>query len=139
MNIDEKAHEVLDAWHERVMSSPIHQRIAAKVNEDMQNGSEAHIDELTQSAANEHADAIMLSILGQAIDDYAIARQALTRIQERLGMLSRSISKIPVSDDMSEYVSTRIHTIHIEEIKNAIREAAQEQPEHPSQEEDERF
>lgn len=136
MDIDEQAHNILDLWQERVMSSPIHQRIAAKVNEDLQKGVEAHIDELTQSAANEHADSIMLSILGQAIDDYAIARATLTRIQERLGMLSKSISKIPVSDDMSEYVSMRIHTIHIEEIRNAIIEAAKSEQSDPREDDD---
>lgn len=124
MSLEEKAHEILDLWRERVLTSPIHQRIAAKVAEGMERGVEIHIDELEQSAAGEHADSIMLSILGQAIGDYAIARNALSQIQHRLEMLSASIAQYPPSEDMSEYVAGRIHTIQIEEICNAIVEAA---------------
>jgi hypothetical protein len=123
MNFEEKAHEVLDQWHERIMTSSIHQRIAAKINEGMEKGVETKIDDLEQSAASEHADSIMLSVLGQAIGNYSVARNTLSRIQQRLEMLSASISGYPVSDDMAEYVSSRIHTIQIEEICNAFIEA----------------
>lgn len=120
MNYEEKAHEVLEAWHERFMASPMHRRIAAKINEDIEAGVETRIDDLDQSAANEHADAMMLSVLGQALGDYGLARIAITRIQRRLELLSNSIKEYPPSDDMAEYVANRIHTIQIEEISEAF-------------------
>lgn len=124
MNFEEKAHEVLDQWRERYMTSPIQQRIMAKIEDGVERGVEVPIDDLEQSAADEHADAIMLSILGQAVGDYAIARTALSRIQERLAMLSESVANYPASDDMAEYVSGRIHLIQIEEICRAFTEAS---------------
>lgn len=123
MDLEEKAHEILEQWHERFLSSPIHQRIAAKLNEEMEQGIDTKIDDLEQSAANEHADAIMLGVLGQALGDYAVARTCLSKIQKRFEMLSDSVSGHQISDEMSEYVASRIHAIQIEEISNAITEA----------------
>lgn len=127
MNFEEQAHEILDLWRERFMASPIHQRIAAQISKGMEQGIETKIDDLEQSAASEHADAIMLSVLGQALDDYAIARNALSRIQARLEMLSQSVSGYPASDDMAEYVASRIHAIQIEEIAKAFVEASKDE------------
>ncbi len=126
MEFEDKAHEILDMWRERFMASPIHQRLAAQFSEDMESGIETKIDELEQSAANEHADAIMLSVLGQAIDNYGIARATLQRIQARLEMLSHSVKGYPASDDMAEYVANRIHAIQIEELARAFAEASKE-------------
>lgn len=117
MNNHQRAEAVVQGWLDRLGASPLYKQTYGKCDcsewSDCPHRGPA--TDLDKSAAQENADAIMLSELGQALDgDYGLARQTLNVIKERFLKLCQSYEPGTVN------IVAKLHEIEIDEITKAL-------------------
>lgn len=117
MNNQQRAEAVVQGWVARLTASPLYRQIYGDCDcsEWVECTHKTPASELDKGAAQENADAIMLSELGQALDgDYGLARQTLNIIKERFMKLCNK--QAPGSID----IVAKLHEIEVEEIVKAF-------------------
>lgn len=117
MNNQQRAEAVVQGWLDRLGASPLYKQLYGKCEcsewaECTHNNPASDLD---KSAAQENADAIMLSELGQALDgDYGLARNTLNVIKERFLKLCQSYEPGTIN------IVAKLHEIEIEEIAKSM-------------------
>jgi hypothetical protein len=118
MNNHQRAEAVVQGWVARLVASPLYKQIYGDCDcsEWADCPHKTPPTELDKGAAQENADSIMLSELGQALNgDYGLARQTLSIIKDRF--LKLCVKHDPGTID----VVAKLHEIEIEEITNAFK------------------
>ena len=117
MNHQQKAEAVVQSWVARLVASPLYKGIYGECEcTEWMECTHKRPTELDKSAAQEQADGIMLSELGQALDgDYGLARQTLSLIKERF------INLCQAHDPGTIDVVAKLHEIEVEEITKAFK------------------
>lgn len=121
MNHQQRAEEVVQGWLVRLMASPLYKKIynECECSEwDVCQHDGNQITDLDKGAAQENADSIMLSELGQALGgDYGLARHTLNTIKARFIKFCHAYN---ISKDDVDIVA-KVHEIEVEEITKALK------------------
>lgn len=116
MNNHQRAEAVVQGWVARLMASPLYRQTYGECDcSEWAGCPHKKSSNLDKSAAQENADSIMLSELGQALDsDYGLARHTLNIIKDRFLKVCQSHK--PGSID----IVAKLHEIEVEEISKAF-------------------
>lgn len=117
MNNHQRAEAVVQGWVARLVASPLYRQIYGECDCSEWSGCphKKPSSAIDKSAAQENADSIMLSELGQALDsDYGLARATLNVIKDRFLKLCQTHE--PGSID----IVAKLHEIEVEEISKAF-------------------